>query len=131
MAKERNAVNYDDVTIMYGATIISGVQIMTICPELSLHSDSLTPNCCKVTYNISPQMVIMSLGKQAENFLEHMANILWSPSAHKHYRSHSTALCIPALAEASKERQIQDINYGSFVHTMAEMFKKYAPQLLN
>lgn len=129
--KKRNAINYNDVTIMYGTTIISGMQTMPPRPELLLNEDVLALNCCKATCNMpSPVVITFQKSKQVENFLKHMEKTFWSISARKHHCYDSTTLCIPAPAETAKERKIQDMNYGSFVHTMAEMLKKYAPQLL-
>ncbi len=42
-----------------------------------------------------------------------------------------TFLRFPPKAEDYKGQQVQKMNYDTFIRTMAEMVKKYAPKMLN
>lgn len=46
---------------------------------------------------------------------------------HKCYR---TVLRFPPEAADAKARQVQKLNYDSFIHVMAEVIQKYAPEIL-
>lgn len=41
-----------------------------------------------------------------------------------------TVLRFPPKAADTKARQVQKLNYDSFIHVMAEMVQKYAPEIL-
>ena len=128
MAKQRPPVNHNDVTIMYGTTVLSGSSSDKICPELSIRSDTLQLNE-KTVYCTRARRITTSLSEKAKCFLESLTKTLLVRPGPK--RQRPTVLYIPVPATDLKERQIQDLNYCNFIQTMAEMFKKYAPQLLN
>lgn len=44
--------------------------------------------------------------------------------------SYPTVLRFPPEAAGTKARQVQKLNYDSFIHVMAEMVQKYAPEIL-
>lgn len=127
MARQRSSVNYSDVTIMYGMTTLRGSSSGEVCPELSIQGDILQLNE-KPLYCAHSWKTTTTLSEKAGDFLERLARILWVRPSPKR---RAPVLYIPAPATDLKERQIQDMNYCNFVRTMAEMFKKYAPQLLN
>jgi len=41
-----------------------------------------------------------------------------------------TGLWFPPEAAVAKERQVQKLNYDNFIHVMAEVIQKYAPEIL-
>lgn len=41
-----------------------------------------------------------------------------------------TLLCSPKPATDPKQRQVQELNYDTFVSVMAEMIQKYAPKIM-
>lgn len=45
-------------------------------------------------------------------------------------RCHYTSMHFPSRVVSVRERQAQQQNYDYFVHTMAEMIKKYAPEII-
>lgn len=44
-------------------------------------------------------------------------------------RCYYTSMRFPSRVASVRERQAQQQNYDYFVHTMAEMIKKYAPEI--
>lgn len=44
-------------------------------------------------------------------------------------RCYYTSMCFPSRVASVRERQAQQQNYDYFVQTMAEMIKKYAPEI--
>ncbi len=42
-----------------------------------------------------------------------------------------TALNFPPKARDSKGQQVQQMNYNIFIHTMADVVRKYGPRLIN
>lgn len=44
-------------------------------------------------------------------------------------RCYYTSMCFPSRVVSVREQQAQRQNYDYFVHTMAEMIKKYAPEI--
>ncbi len=61
-------------------------------------------------------------------FMEGVYNIGFIDDALMHT---CTSLIFPPKATDYRERQVQEMNYNSFIQTMAEMIKKYAPKILN
>ncbi len=45
-------------------------------------------------------------------------------------RCYFTSMHFPSRVVSVRERQAQQQNYDYFVHTMAEMIKKYAPEII-
>lgn len=125
---KKNDVNFSDVAIMYGTTMISGNSGDKLRQDLSIRNSSPNPGP-KVTYCIPGPTPTASLSGKAKHFLEYMKKIFRVKPVHE--RRRNTVLFIPAPATDPKEKQMQDMNYCSFVHTMAEMFKKYAPKILH
>ena len=44
-------------------------------------------------------------------------------------RCYYTSMCFPSRVASVREQQAQKQTYDYFVHTMAEMIKKYAPEV--
>ncbi len=46
------------------------------------------------------------------------------------WNCYPTVLRFPPEAAVAKERQVQKLNYDNFIHVMAEVIQKYAPEIL-
>lgn len=123
-----NNVNFSDVAIMYGTTMINGNSGDKLRQDLSIRNSSPNPGP-KVTYCIPGPTPTASLSGKAKHFLEYMKKIFRLKPVRG--RRRNTVIYIPAPATDPKEKQIQEMNYCSFINVMAEMFKKYAPKILN
>ena len=72
---------------------------------------------------ISAEMIIKREAYQPEQLVQ-----LFLEETKRHYY---TTMSFSSRIVGSREQQAQQQNYDYFVHTMAEMIQKYAPEIIN
>ena len=75
----------------------------------------------KILKGVSTDMIVRREAYQPEQLLQLFLE--------ETKRCYYTSMCFPSRVANVKEQQAQRQNYDYFVHTMAEMIKKYAPEI--